>query len=106
MNENAGATAGVMKFSPLERRILTILYNSKGFMNSSKISQILSGLYREGQIDHKYGLNYVSINLRELHSLGLIDRKPGGKPYFGKTSLYVINDYGKEQFILSQKSKL
>jgi len=95
----------VVKLSGLKRRLLIILNNNVRFLESSKIYQLLMQAYRSGTVDKEYSSNYVCINLRELHSMGLIDNRKGNRS-FGRTSLYAINEDGRNQLManLHQKS--
>ncbi len=90
----------IIKLNGLKRRILMILNNNVKFLSSSRIRQALMNQYRRGEIDRSYSLNYVCIILRDLYSLGLIDRRTS-KHSFGRASYYTINNFGKDQLIFN-----
>jgi hypothetical protein len=94
----------IVKLNGLKRRLLLILYNNERFMNSSKIRELLMRQYRRGEIDNPYSFNYVCINLRELYDMGFLDKRKINHS-FGKTSLYAINNYGKEQLMINLQTK-
>jgi hypothetical protein len=99
-NEKIVENVIVTPLRGLDRRLLMMLYAQSRWLSAGRIHRILLIAFRNGTVDRPYNYQWVCSKLRYLESLGLISKKEsqGG---WGRSSLYVINNYGIEQLSLN-----
>lgn len=99
-NEKIVENVVVVPLRGLDRRLLMMLYAQSIWLSASRIHRILLSAFRNGTIDRPYSYQWVCSKLRYLESLGLISKKES-RDGWGRSSLYVINNYGIEQLSLN-----
>ena len=80
----------------VKRRILIILNNSRKWMEAKTIHQLINNAYKEGYSDQSFSQNWVYIQLRELETMGLVDKRTSMNPngFRGQFSRYQITATG------------
>ena len=89
----------------LDRRLLLILNNHSKWLSVKRIYRILLEAYRNGTVDRPYNYQWVCSKLRYLESLGLANKKKSQNSW-GRSSFYVINNYGLEQLKLNLNTNI